>query len=125
MAIRQQTRDDYASLVQTLESLGRTALIDKARLTLDRYLWVTATLWSRCCDIMINGRVTRLLVPGFDLFNHDVAVEPGARIRTARLFLARAPRRNWGTASSCSPVQGGATSESTRGPRSAGWMGTR
>ena len=50
-------------------------------ITMDRFKWVRATLWSRQCDLLRPAPETtrlRVLVPEFDMFNHSSKVPLGS-----------------------------------------------
>lgn len=50
-------------------------------ITMDRFKWVRATLWSRQCDLLCPAPETtrlRVLVPEFDMFNHSSKVPLGS-----------------------------------------------
>ena len=50
-------------------------------ITMDRFKWVRATLWSRQCDLLRQAPETtrlRVLVPEFDMFNHSSKVPLGS-----------------------------------------------
>lgn len=76
--LTEQVQSDYTALVEALRSVGQSEMVEKFGVTLPNYQWATASLWSRCCDVLIKGTPARVLAPDFDMFNHDPSIKPGS-----------------------------------------------
>ena len=64
------------------DSQSAPNLIDLYGITYQDYLWAYATLKSRAAEANVDGVAgTRLMAPGFDLFNHSDAIAPGTSHR--------------------------------------------
>ena len=61
---------------------GAVSVLEAHRITYADYLWAYATVKSRAAEAVVHGVAgTRLMAPGFDLFNHDAALAPGTTHR--------------------------------------------
>ena len=89
----EEVSSDWASL-QTLMSSASASIPEEGEhmlmddfletngITWERYQWAYATLKSRAAEAAVDGVAgVRLMAPGFDLFNHSDAVQPGTSHR--------------------------------------------
>lgn len=71
--------------------------LQRHSITWEDYLWAYATLKSRQAEVTVDGEKTRLMAPGFDLFNHSDALVAGSTHffdPERRALVARASHRH-------------------------------
>jgi len=73
--LKVQVEQDFTAA--TTGNPAASALAKKYQITLDEFRWAKAVLWSRCSDLKgPDGKQMRILIPGFDLANHDPTLPP-------------------------------------------------
>ena len=77
LSLEDEVMQDYEMLKHNLGE----AFFKEQDITMERFRWVRATLWSRQCDLLRPAPETtrlRVLVPEFDMFNHSSNVPLGS-----------------------------------------------
>ena len=76
-----EAKSDWEALQATLtagaETGGAATFLARHGIDWEGYLWAYATLKSRQAEAQVDGKMARLMAPGFDLFNHSDALIPG------------------------------------------------
>ncbi|CAE7496041.1 setd3 [Symbiodinium sp. CCMP2592] len=92
--LQQQVRDDFNTLLRSAAAQGCEDLLKESGVDFDSYLWAKSVLWSRCVDfskelveaaglpVKAGREHQRLLVPGFDMANHDPRLAGTGRTHT-------------------------------------------
>ena len=91
--LKAQVQGDFSALMGAAETCGCLSLLQDSGIDFDAYLWAKSVLWSRCVDFsrdlladaglpLPEGDHCRLLVPGFDMANHDPRLAGTGRTHT-------------------------------------------
>ncbi|CAL1142779.1 unnamed protein product [Cladocopium goreaui] len=91
--LKAQVKGDFSALMRAAEACGFLGMLQENGIDFDAYFWAKSVLWSRCVDFsrdllihaglpLPEGEHYRLLVPGFDMANHDPRLAGTGRTHT-------------------------------------------
>eukprot|EP00435_Cladocopium_sp_Y103_P037199 s376_g9.t2 len=91
--LKAQVKGDFSALMRAAEACGFLGMLQENGIDFDAYFWAKSVLWSRCVDFsrdllthaglpLPEGEHCRLLVPGFDMANHDPRLAGTGRTHT-------------------------------------------
>lgn len=120
LRFNEEARADWEAMRDALaRGNGTSDFLASHSIDWEGYLWAYATLKSRQVEAQVDSSTTRLMAPGFDLFNHSDSLTPGSSHffdNDRRVLVCRATHAHrqgeqafisYGTASNGSLLLGG------------------